>query len=109
MIAYKDGTWHILAQVAKVEEEVQYQIIELKNGRFERVSLTMEELIQNWSGNLLLLKKTYALDDENQPFGLRWFIPRIIKQKKLFRDIAIASITNVSWVGYSNLFSIGDR
>ena len=93
MIAYKDGTWHILAQVAKVEEEVQYQIIELKNGRFERVSLTMEELIQNWSGNLLLLKKTYALDDENQPFGLRWFIPRIIKQKKLFRDIAIASIT----------------
>ena len=30
MIAYKDGTWHILAQVAKVEEEVQYQIIELK-------------------------------------------------------------------------------
>ena len=93
MITYKDGTWHILAQVAIVKEEVQYQIIELKAGRFERVNMTKEELVQNWSGDLLLLKKTYALDDEDQPFGLRWFIPRIIKQKKLFRDIAIASIT----------------
>ena len=27
-----------------------------------------------WSGELVLLKRSYAALDEKQPFGLRWFI-----------------------------------
>jgi ATP-binding cassette subfamily B protein len=30
--------------------------------------------------------------DPNQPFGLRWFVPEILRQKIAFRDIAIAAI-----------------
>ncbi len=47
---------------------------------------------QRWSGQLLLLKRKWALGDAGQPFGLRWFIPEIIKQGKLFRDIALAAL-----------------
>lgn len=46
-----------------------------------------------WSGEIIFVKRHYKLNDENQPFGLRWFIPEILKQKAAFRDIAIAAAT----------------
>jgi ATP-binding cassette subfamily B protein len=38
------------------------------------------------------MKRTYTLPEEGQPFGFRWFIPDILKQKAALRDIAIAAI-----------------
>ena len=48
---------------------------------------------QSWSGQVIFLKRSHALTDPKQPFGLRWFIPEIIKQKAAFRDIAIAAVS----------------
>ena len=45
-----------------------------------------------WDGEVLFLKRHHAITDPNQPFGLRWFIPEILKQKVAFRDIAIAAL-----------------
>ena len=45
-----------------------------------------------WRGEVVLLKRSHSLTDPKQPFGLRWFIPEIWKQKKAFRDIALAAI-----------------
>ncbi len=45
-----------------------------------------------WRGEVFLLKRLYSLPDPNQPFGLRWFIPEILKQKAALRDVAIAAI-----------------
>ncbi|SFV13466.1 peptidase domain-containing ABC transporter [Pseudoduganella namucuonensis] len=47
---------------------------------------------QRWSGEVLFLKREHKLSDPNQPFGLRWFIPEILKQKAAFRDIFIAAL-----------------
>lgn len=47
---------------------------------------------QHCAGDVILLKRQYALLDPNQPFGLRWFIPEILRQKVAFRDIAIAAV-----------------
>lgn len=41
-------------------------------------------------GHALLLKKRYALNDETQPFSLRWFVPEFIKLKGIFGQIAAA-------------------
>ncbi|WP_394787733.1 peptidase domain-containing ABC transporter [Rhodoferax sp.] len=45
-----------------------------------------------WQGEVFLMKRLYALPEQNQPFGFRWFIPEILKQKAALRDIAIAAI-----------------
>jgi ATP-binding cassette subfamily B protein len=45
-----------------------------------------------WTGEILFLKRTSRLTDTRQPFGLRWFIPEILRQKAAFRDIAIAAM-----------------
>ncbi|MDW5416134.1 peptidase domain-containing ABC transporter [Iodobacter sp. CM08] len=45
-----------------------------------------------WEGDVFFAKRQHKLADPNQPFGLRWFIPEILKQKAAFRDIFIAAI-----------------
>ena len=45
-----------------------------------------------WSGEVVFLKRQHKLTDPNQPFGLRWFIPEILKQRSAFRDIFIAAL-----------------
>ena len=45
-----------------------------------------------WDGDVIFVKRQHKLTDPNQPFGLRWFIPEILKQKAAFRDIFIAAL-----------------
>jgi ATP-binding cassette subfamily B protein len=46
----------------------------------------------SWTGEVYLAKRTYDLPQESQPFGFRWFIPEILKQKTALRDIAVADV-----------------
>lgn len=55
--------------------------------------VSREEFSPRWDGDVVFLKRQHALTDPNQPFGLRWFIPEILKQRVAFRDIAIAALT----------------
>jgi subfamily B ATP-binding cassette protein HlyB/CyaB len=45
-----------------------------------------------WNGEVILLKRQSSLLDTQQPFGLRWFIPEIMRQRTAFRDVIIAGM-----------------
>src|SRR3954451_20429520 len=47
---------------------------------------------KRWTGELLLLRRTFALADESRPFGFAWFLPEVIRNGGTFRDIAVAAI-----------------
>ena len=51
-----------------------------------------DTLCARWQGRAVLLKRHYALSDPAQPFGLRWFVPEVLRQGAAFRDIAIAAL-----------------
>jgi ATP-binding cassette subfamily B protein len=55
------------------------------------VLVPRSEFEKHWHGEIFV-KRQHKLTDPNQPFGLRWFIPEILKQKAAFRDIFIAAI-----------------
>ncbi len=50
------------------------------------------ELCAQWAGEVLLLSRVYALNDPQQPFGLRWFVPELLRQGSLLRDVAVAAL-----------------
>ena len=56
------------------------------------VVLDREPFCRRWQGDVVFLKRHHAITDPKQPFGLRWFVPEILKQKVAFRDIAIAAL-----------------
>ena len=49
-----------------------------------------EEYESNSNGEAYLIKRIYSLKDEEQPFGLRWFIPEFLRLKGMFGQIALA-------------------
>jgi ATP-binding cassette subfamily B protein len=55
--------------------------------------LDRDKLEAAWAGEAILLKRVHRLTDADQPFGLRWFVPELLRQGSLFRDVAIAALT----------------
>jgi ATP-binding cassette subfamily B protein len=45
-----------------------------------------------WDGDVIFVKRQHAATGEERPFGIRWFLPEILRQVRIFRDIGIASI-----------------
>lgn len=70
-------------KVAILNPQISGAVVELQD---------REQFCKSWAGDIIFLKRNHSLTDPKQPFGLRWFIPEILKQKAAFRDIAIAAI-----------------
>jgi subfamily B ATP-binding cassette protein HlyB/CyaB len=58
----------------------------------EVLLIDREKFCGRWHGEVFMMKRLHAAPEESQPFGFRWFIPEILKQKAALRDIAIAAI-----------------
>lgn len=83
----------VIVMGASALEGGQVAILDPMGERATEVQkLDRREFGARWSGEVYLLKRLYALPDPNQPFGLRWFIPEILKQKGALRDVALAAM-----------------
>jgi len=88
-----NGNWVVVANVVEMPDGQQrVGVIDPLAARPEALMLSREQFEKSWSGNIVLLKRVFKLRDSEQPFGIRWFIPEIIKQRSLFRDVAIAAL-----------------
>jgi ATP-binding cassette subfamily B protein len=85
----KNGNGVIVVGV-RHEGEGKVALIDPLENRVGVFLLDRAQFSARWSGSVVLLKRQHALTDPNQPFGFRWFIPEILKQKVAFRDIALA-------------------
>ena len=54
--------------------------------------VSREDFLTHWTGEIILLKRVYKLEDTNRPFGLGWFVPEIWRQRALLRNVAIAAL-----------------
>ncbi|WP_029015132.1 peptidase domain-containing ABC transporter [Niveispirillum irakense] len=89
----KDGSWVVLAQVVTTAEgERRAAVLDPATEQDGIKLLTQEQFLEEWSGTLVLCKRAYALTDENQPFGFRWFMPEIVRHASLFRGVAVAAL-----------------
>lgn len=57
------------------------------------VPVEERHLVEVWSGEVIILKlKNSVAVEEPQQFGLQWLLSQILREKKIFRDIAAAAI-----------------
>ena len=45
-------------------------------------------LSQIWQGDILLLKRRWRVTDDERPFNFTWLLGQIVREKRIFRDIA---------------------
>ena len=102
----KDGKSVIISGIQQGEENrvAILNPLDLQGGfKF----LNKEELEGIWDGTTVFIKRSFKLSDEDQPFSLRWFLPEIIREKRLFRDVATSSmIINVLALGSPIFFQL---
>ncbi|WP_025897178.1 type I secretion system permease/ATPase [Sneathiella glossodoripedis] len=79
------GEYVILAKVA----EDQVLIQDPQEGR--PTTLTREEFEASWSGRLILLTTRAQEVGEDRRFDFTWFIPSIVRFRRLFGEVLIAS------------------
>lgn len=56
------------------------------------IALKPEEFSAQWTGETIFVRLVKRLTDPNQPFGLTWFIPELLRQRQLFGGVALAAI-----------------
>jgi subfamily B ATP-binding cassette protein HlyB/CyaB len=88
------GAYFVVLKVAVPDPDGGEQIM-LFNPRVPEAGLfaiSREEFTAHWSGEIVLLKRVYRLDDSNRRFGLGWFVPEIWRQRALLRNVIIAAL-----------------
>ena len=82
-----DGKFLILAKVAAAEGKVLiHDPVENRP-----VTLDLAAFEQLWSGRLLLMTKRASLSETFAKFDIAWFVPAILKYKRILIEVLVAS------------------
>ncbi len=88
----QNGNWVVVAGTAGDGNNRMVRVLDPLAQRPEFMLLEKERFLRSWRGSIVLVKRNYRMSDLDQPFGFRWFIPEIIRQRSLFRDVALAAL-----------------
>lgn len=88
----RNGNTIIIVGVREDETGRRIGVVDPLAEHMHPFPVTPEQLAGRWDGELVLLKRSWRLTDENQPFSLRWFVPEILREKALFRKVALAAV-----------------
>jgi subfamily B ATP-binding cassette protein HlyB/CyaB len=81
-----DGTFLILAKTAPDRVLIQ------EAGSDRPAIMSREDFERDWSGRLILLTRRARSADEHRPFDFSWFLPAIVKYRRLFGEVLLASL-----------------
>src|SRR6185437_497744 len=93
ILPLRDGEAVIFSGLKESEGGVQVVVRDLREPKLGFQFWDRATLEANWGGEVILVKRKYALSDESQPFGLRWFIPEFLRQRRAFGDVVVAALT----------------
>jgi ATP-binding cassette subfamily B protein len=91
IVEQQDRDAAIVPGIKKLSDD-NYSVAYLSPKTTKIETLSSDEFRQRWGGRIALVRK--AEEDHKirrKKFDLTWFIPEILREKKAFRDIAIAT------------------
>ena len=93
LAALANGNWVVVTAVGtNATGEEAIEVLDPLAERAEPLVLPKAVFQAKWSGEVVLLKRGAVPGDVPRPFGFRWFIPELLRQKRLFGEVAVAAI-----------------
>jgi ATP-binding cassette, subfamily B, bacterial HlyB/CyaB len=93
MAQLANGNWVVAAGVSGEVEDGRVIVIDpLADRRDEVLLLNEEQFCANWNGDVLLIKRDQKPVSTETAFGFRWFVPELLRERRLFIDVAVAAI-----------------
>jgi ATP-binding cassette subfamily B protein len=93
ILILRSGEAVILSGIKESEAGTQVVVRDLREPQQGFQFWDRAKLEENWSGQVVLIKRTYALTDASQPFSLKWFIPEFLRQRRALVDVVVAALT----------------
>jgi ATP-binding cassette subfamily B protein len=87
-----NGNWVILSGVRRDPQSPAVLVVDPLGEGGKALVLERERFERSWRGEVLLLKRVYSLLDPQQPFGLAWFLPEMLREKEAFRSVVVAAL-----------------
>ena len=98
----RDGQYFIIAKVTEQSKSSNSDNTETDQGNPAQAlilypneqtpqQIDLDNLSEHWNGDLILLTKRGGILESFREFDIRWFIPAIVKYRKLFGEVLIAS------------------
>lgn len=82
---HQDGHFFILGKVSDGEALIQDPLDDGPR------TLSRDQFESGWSGEIVLVTRRAKIFSEVRQFDFRWFIPAIVKHKRLFGEVLVAS------------------
>ena len=92
LVPLRDGRWVILVQ-CMVNDGRDFAAVLDPSREADGVHLVARaDFEADWTGVLLLARRAPKLAQEPRAFGLRWFVPELLRQRRLLGGVAAAAI-----------------
>jgi ATP-binding cassette subfamily B protein len=98
LVRLDNGNWVLVlgARAAKGEAAEASEAVEVFDplaDRLDEALIVRKDVFRaRWSGHAILIKREMGASDARPAFGLRWFVPELLRQWRLFVDVAVAAI-----------------
>ena len=94
LLRLANGNWIIVIASGQDQdgEEAVSVFDPLAERQDEPLVVTRDVFCRCWDGEAILIKREGAASNGQKTFGLRWFVPELLRQWRLFGDVAIAAI-----------------
>ena len=93
LVSLANGNWIVVTAVGKnAAGEEAIEVLDPLAERAEPLVVNKAAFCANWGGEILLMKRSRVPDEAPRPFGFRWFIPELLRQKRLFGEVAVAAL-----------------
>lgn len=87
-----NGNWVIISGVDETDGVQAIKVLDPLANRAEILSIEREKFENAWRGEIILLKRAFNLGDGERPFGFRWFIPEMLRQRWSFGQVTLAAV-----------------
>ncbi len=91
MALQKSGKWVVVLNTVESVDGPAVTVLDPLSEQGGASVVPRAQFVADWGGSLILCKRVRPANEEHRPFGMRWFLPEILRHGHLFRDVAVAA------------------
>jgi len=92
LVHFKHGSWMVLRAIEDDPDAHRAALIDPAAGEQAPLVIDRVRFEENWTGEILLVKRDYEIADESQPFSIRLVAALIFRERRIVRDVAICAV-----------------
>ena len=101
MVQQRSGSWVLLVNVSEEQGGTAAVVLDPRSEGAGPVLVPRDEFMSEWSGLILIAKRAkQTVAPPADKFGLSWFLPEIVRQRRYLRDVALAALMS-SFIGFA--------